>query len=54
MSKYKTPTDEEMQLIRKERPELEADDVAVFRLEGYIGVLVYKEKGLNREFIIRI
>lgn len=54
MSKYKTPTEEELALIRKERPGIKANEVAVFRLEGYLGVLVYKEKGLDREFIIRI
>lgn len=54
MPKYKKPTEEELQLIRKERPGIQANEVAVFRLEGYLGVLVYKEKGIDREFIIRI
>lgn len=53
MSKYKVPTEEEKKLIRKERPDVDPDGVAVFRLEGFLGVLVYKEKGLDREFVIK-
>ena len=42
-----------MERIQRVRPELGAEDVAVFHLEGRLGVLVYKEKGIDREFVLK-
>jgi len=53
IAKYKTPTPEELERIQRVRPELGADDVAVFHLEGRLGVLVYKERGPEREFVLK-
>lgn len=57
MPKYVIPTAEEKELIRKnkERPGIDPDTVAVFHIsEDRLGVLVYKEKGPDREFTFAI
>ena len=53
IAKYKTPTPEELERIQRVRPDLGAEDVAVFHLEGRLGVLIYKEKGIDREFVLK-
>ena len=57
MPKYLTPTDKEKDLIRKQtiRPGVDPDGVAVFHVsEDRLGVLIYKEKGPDREFTFPI
>lgn len=57
MPKYRVPTEEEKSLIRNntERPGIDSESVAVFRrTEDRLWILAYKEKGIDREFCIRI